>query len=321
MKQLVQIAAACTLAACTALACAEYPEKPVKIVVPFAPGGTVDFTARVISQSLAEQLGKAFIVENRTGATGTIANAAVARSAADGYTLMLADTSIAMVPSLFKQLSFDVTKDFAPISLVISTPLVLIVPASLNVASLKDLIAQAKANPGKLNYGSGGIGSSTHLGAEMFRSAAAVDIVHVPYKGAGDAMQAVLGGQVQILVTALPTALPHIKSGKARALAVTSSGKRSAALPEIPTAAEAGLPAFTVANWFGLVAPAGTPREIVDKLNAAVVKALANAQVRERFTVQGGDPVGNSPAEFGKLIRDEIPRWAGVIKSAGVAPE
>jgi tripartite-type tricarboxylate transporter receptor subunit TctC len=292
----------------------------VRIVVPFAPGGTVDFTARVIAQSLAEQLGKAFIVENRTGATGTIANAAVARSAADGYTLMLADTSIAMVPSLFKQLSFDVTKDFAPISLVISTPLVLIVPASLNVASLKDLIAQAKANPGTLNYGSGGIGSSTHLGAEMFRSAAAVDIVHVPYKGAGDAMQAVLGGQVQILVTALPTALAHIKSGKAKALAVTS-GKRSAALPEIPTAAEAGLPAFTVANWFGLVAPAGTPREIVDKLNGAVVKALANAQVRERFTVQGGDPVGNSPAEFGKLIRDEIPRWAGVIRSAGVAPD
>jgi tripartite-type tricarboxylate transporter receptor subunit TctC len=320
MKRLVRIATAFALAACAALAGAEYPEKPVRIVVPFAPGGTVDFTARVIAQSLAEQLGKAFIVENRTGATGTIANAAVARSAADGYTLMLADTSIAMVPSLFKQLSFDVTKDFAPISLVISTPLVLIVPASLNVASLKDLIAQAKANPGTLNYGSGGIGSSTHLGAEMFRSAAAVDIVHVPYKGAGDAMQAVLGGQVQILVTALPTALAHIKSGKAKALAVTS-GKRSAALPEIPTAAEAGLPAFTVANWFGLVAPAGTPREIVDKLNGAVVKALANAQVRERFTVQGGDPVGNSPAEFGKLIRDEIPRWAGVIRSAGVAPD
>jgi tripartite-type tricarboxylate transporter receptor subunit TctC len=320
MKRLVRIATAFALAACAALAGAEYPEKPVRIVVPFAPGGTVDFTARVIAQSLAEQLGKAFIVENRTGATGTIANAAVARSAADGYTLMLADTSIAMVPSLFKQLSFDVTKDFAPISLVISTPLVLIVPASLNVASLKDLIAQAKANPGTLNYGSGGIGSSTHLGAEMFRSAAAVDIVHVPYKGAGDAMQAVLGGQVQILVTALPTALAHIKSGKAKALAVTS-GKRSAALPEIPTAAEAGLPAFTVANWFGLVAPAGTPREIVDKLNAAVVKALANAQVRERFTVQGGDPVGNSPAEFSKLIRDEIPRWAGVIRSAGVAPD
>jgi tripartite-type tricarboxylate transporter receptor subunit TctC len=321
MKQLVQIAAAFTLAACTALACAEYPEKPVKIVVPFAPGGTVDFTARVIAQALSEQLGKSFIVENRTGATGTIANAAVAHSAADGYTLMLADTSLAMVPSLFKQLSFDAIKDFAPISLVISTPLVLIVPASLNVASLKDLIAQAKANPGKLNYGSGGIGSSTHLGAEMFRSAAGVDIVHVPYKGAGDAMQAVLGGQVQILVTALPTALSHIKSGKAKALAVTSSGKRAAALPQIPTAAEAGLPAFTVANWFGLVAPAGTPKEIVDKLNAAVVKALANAQVHERFAAQGGDPVGNSPAEFGKLIRDEIPRWAGVIRSAGVAPE
>jgi tripartite-type tricarboxylate transporter receptor subunit TctC len=320
MKQLLQIALAGAFAAYTALAAAEYPEKPVKIVVPFAPGGTVDFTARVISQSLAEQLGKSFIVENRTGASGTIADAAVARSAADGYTLMLADTSLAMVPSLFKQLSFDATRDFEPISLIISTPLVLIVPASLNVASLKDLIARAKANPGGLNYGSGGIGSSTHLGAEVFRSAAAVDIVHVPYKGAGDAMQAVLGGQVQILVTALPTALPHIKSGKARALAVTS-GRRSAALPEIPTAAEAGLPAFTVANWFGLVSPAGTPREIVDKLNAAVVKALANAQVRERFTAQGGDPVGNSPAEFGKLIRDEIPRWAGVIKSAGVVPE
>ena len=321
MKQLLRIALAFTLAACAALAGAEYPDKPVKIIVPFAPGGTVDFTARVIAQSLTEQFGKSFIVESRTGATGTIANAAVARSAPDGYTLMLADTSIAMVPSLFKQLSFDVTRDFAPISLVISTPLVLIVPASLNVASLKELIAQAKANPGKLNYGSGGIGSSTHLGAEMFRDAAAVDIVHVPYKGAGDAMQAVLGGQVQILVTALPTALPHIRNGKARALAVTSSGKRSAALPDIPTAAEAGLPAFAVANWFGLVAPAGTPKEIVDTLHTAVVKALANAQVRERFTVQGGDPVGNSPAEFGKLIRDEIPRWANVIRSAGVAPE
>jgi tripartite-type tricarboxylate transporter receptor subunit TctC len=300
---------------------AAYPDRPVKIVVPFAPGGTTDFTARLIGQALYEQTGKPFVIENRTGATGTIGNAAVARSAPDGYTLMMADTTTAMVPWLYKQLPFDLLRDLQPLSQVISTPMAVMINPGVKANTLAELIALAKAAPGSINYGSGGVGSNTHLGAEMFRKAAGIAITHVPYRGAGDALQAVLGGQVQLLIAAMPTALPHATSGRVRVLAVTSQGKRVGALPDVPTTAEAGLPAFTVLNWFGLMAPAKTPKEILSQVHGEVVKALANPEVRSRISTQGAEPVGSTPEEFTRLFRDEVERWGKVIKETGVQPE
>ena len=299
---------------------AAYPDHPVKIVAPFAPGGTTDFTARLIAQALLEQLGKPFVVENRTGATGTIGNGAVAKSPPDGYTLMLADTTTAMVPWLYKQLPFDPLKDFATVSQIIATPMGIVIHPGVKASNLREFIALAKASPGKLNYGSGGVGSNTHLAAEMFKKAAGVEIAHVPYRGAGDAVAAVLGGQVQLLISAMPTVLPHTASGKVRMLAVTAQ-KRSSAMPDVPTAGEAGLPGFVVLNWFGLMAPAGTPHDILAQLHGEIVKALANPKFAERIVAQGAEPVGSTPEQFGKLYRDEIERWGKVIKEVGVQPE
>lgn len=300
---------------------AAYPDKPVRIVVPWAPGGTSDIVARLIGQALMEQLGKPFVVENRTGATGTIGNAAVAKSPPDGYTLVLADTTMAMVPGLFRQLPFDALRDFAPISQVISTPMAIMIYPGLKAATLQEFTALAKSSSSPLNYGSGGVGSNTHLAAEMFKSAAGVNITHVPYRGAGDAVQAILGGQVQLLISALPTALANAPSGRVRVLAVTAQDKRASALPDVPTTAEAGLPGFVVLNWFGLMAPTGTPKAILTQLHAEIVKALKNPQVRNRFVPQGGEPVGSSPEEFAKLFHEEVERWGKVIKESGIQPE
>lgn len=300
---------------------AAYPDKPVRIVVPWAPGGTSDIVARLIGQALMEQLGKPFVVENRTGATGTIGNAAVAKSLPDGYTLMLADTTLAMVPGLFRQLPFDVLRDFAPVSQVISTPMAIMIYPGLKAATLQEFITLAKSSSSPLNYGSGGVGSNTHLAAEMFKRTAGVNITHVPYRGAGDAVQAILGGQVQLLIAALPTALANAPSGRVRVLAVTAQGERASALPDVLTTAEAGLPGFVVLNWFGLAAPAGTPKAILTQLHAEIVKALKNPQVRDRFVPQGGEPVGSSPEEFAKLFREEVERWGKVIKESGIQPE
>jgi len=314
--------ASMVVAASTCYGADVYPSKPVRVVVPFATGGTVDFTARVISQQLSEQLGRSFVVDNRTGASGTIANALVARSAPDGYTLMLMDSSTTIVPGLFKTLAFDVSRDFAAVSQIIGAPEALVVHPSLNVTTLKEFVALAQANPGKFNYGSAGPGGAIHLSSELFKIAAKVNVVHIPYKGGGEAMAAVLGGQVQMLLTTISTVVTHVNSGKVRALAVTAAErKRSPVMPDVPTMNEAGVPGMTVYLWFGLVGPAGMPKHVVDKLHAEVVKALAVPAVRERFVAQGAEVVGSSPQEFSAYIRDEVRRWADVTKAAGITPE
>ncbi len=310
------------LGASLCLGAETYPSKAVRVIVPFAPGGTTDFSARVISQQLAEQLGKSFVVDNRTGAGGSIANGMVARSVPDGYTLMMADPSTTIVPGLYKSLPYDARKDFTPITQIMAVPNVLVVHPSLKVNTVKELVAAlAQANPGKFNYGSGGVGSATHLSGELFNRAANVKIAHIPYKGAGEAMAALLGGQVEVLIVTVPTALAHVNSGKVHALAVTSEGKRSPAMPDVPSISEASVSSMTIYNWNGLIGPAGMPKEVVNKLHAEVIKALAMPSVRERYIAQGGEVVGSSPEEFSKHIRNELQRWAEVIKSAGIAPE
>jgi tripartite-type tricarboxylate transporter receptor subunit TctC len=313
-------AASLSFIAATALAQGTWPQQPVKIIVPYSPGGTVDFSARQIAQKLSEQLGKPFIVENKVGASGTIGVAAVAKAAPDGYTLLANDTSYAMVPALFKTLPWDHAADLIPVTTILTTPVVLVVPAASPFKSGRELVEYARKNPGKLNFGSGGVGSSTHLNAEMFRKEAGIELAHIPYKGAGDAMTGIISNQVDLLITASPTAMGQIKGGKIRALAVTGA-QRSAAFPDTPTFAEIGLPGYTVTGWFGLAVPKGTPKEVIAKLHAETVKALADPVLRARILEQGADPGGMSPEAYAKFIRDETVRWGELARGAGVKPE
>jgi tripartite-type tricarboxylate transporter receptor subunit TctC len=311
---------ALALAPAFAFAQGTWPAQPVRIIVPYSPGGTVDFSARLIGQKLAENLGKSFVVENKTGASGTIGAQAVVAANPDGYTLLANDTSYAMLPALFAKLPWDHANGLAPVTTILTTPVVLVVPAASPFRSARELVDYARKNPGKLNFGSGGMGSSTHLNAEMFRKEAAIEITHVPYKGAGEAMTGVISATVDLLVTATPTALGQVKGGKVRALAI-SGAQRSAAFPEVPTFAEVGLPGYTVTGWFGLAAPRGTPREIVAKLREEVVKALADPGVKERIVQQGAEPGGMTPEAFARFIADETKRWGELAKAAGVKPE
>lgn len=299
-----------------------YPSKVVRVIVNFAPGGGIDLTARVIAQQLSEQLGITFIVENRPGAGGTIGSGFVAKSAPDGYTLMIMDTNLTIVPSLNKSLPFDVAKDFTPITQIIGIPQVLVVPSSINANTLKEFLALAQANPGKLNYGSAGTGTQSHLSAELFKIAAKVDIAHIVYKGGPAIVTAMLGGEVQMLLGSIqPAVLAQVKSGKLRALAVTTDGKRSPSLPDVPSMSEAGVSGMTTYAWIGLGGPAGMPKEVVNQLHAEMVKAIAVPSVKERFIAQGGELVGSSPEEFSKLIRNELRLWAEVVRSAGITPQ
>ena len=297
-----------------------YPTRPVRVIVPFAPGGTLDLTGRVISQQLSEQLRQTFVVDNRTGATGIIGYGIVARAAPDGYTLTMIDTGFSIVPSVSKSLPYDVIKDFTPISQVIGVPRTLVIHPSIKANTLREFIALAHANPGKYNYGSGGAGGINHLACELFNRAARVDITHIPFKGAGEATAAVVAGQVDMVIAASPGVVALVNSGKLRALAVTTAdGKRYSATPDVPSMGEAGVPGMELITWFGLAGPAGLPKEIANKLHAEVVKALAVPGVRERFA--GSELVGSSPAEFAKVLRDDVRLWAGVVKAAGVRPE
>jgi tripartite-type tricarboxylate transporter receptor subunit TctC len=254
MRALATLAA--TLLSSAALA--QWPQQPVKIIVPYSPGGTVDFSARQIGQKLTEQLGKPFVVENKTGASGTIGMGAAAQAAPDGYTLLANDTSYAILPALFKTLPWDHASAFVPVTTILTTPVVLVVPSGSPFKTVQELVEYARKNPGKLNFGSGGNGSSTHLNAEVFKKEAKVDIAHIPYKGAGEAMTGVLSSQVDLLITASPTAMGQLKGGKIRALAVTGA-KRPAAFAEVPTFAESGLPGYTITGWFGLAVPRARP--------------------------------------------------------------
>ena len=299
-----------------------YPSKPVRVIVAFAPGATIDGTGRTISQQLSEQLGKQFVVDNRAGAGSRIGTELVARSAPDGYTLLMAEPSFVLQPSIAKSLSYDVIRDFTPITQIERKPALLAVHPALNVTTLRDFIALAQASPGKYNFGSGGPGSATHLWGELFKSTAKVSIVHIPFKGSSEVITSMLGGSsVQMLITGVASLLPYVKSGQLRALAVTTDGKRAPELPAVPSFAEAGLPGMVIFAWGGMVGPGGMPRESVNKLHAEVVKALAVPSLRERFIAQGSEPLASSPDEFAKFLRSEVPRWAAVIKSAGIPPE
>ena len=294
-----------------------YPARPITLIVPFATGGTTDIVARVVAHELTSSLGRQVLVENRTGGGGVVGWSAAARAAPDGYTLLAQELSYAIAAGLIPTLPFDPRKSLTPVTTVASVPHVMVVHPSVKATSVKELIALAKASPGKLFYGSGGNGTNTHLGSELFKNLAGVDLVHVPYKGAGAVLQDLLGGQVQMLVSAVATPLPHIKSGKLRALMVTDE-KRSAVLPDVPSAPEAGLPKMVMLFWVGFAVPAGTPPPIIERLQKEVVIALAAPDTKKRFADMAVDGVGTTPAQAAKLVDDEIQRWSAVIKAANI---
>jgi tripartite-type tricarboxylate transporter receptor subunit TctC len=308
-------------AAAPAIAADAYPIKTVRVVAPFAPGGGTDTVARVLAQQFAEQLGKSFVVDNRTGASGIIAYEIVAKAAPDGHTLLVTNSAFASLPGLMKSLPYDPLKSFAPVSEILRAPNVLVVHPSTNVNTLKEFIAAARAHPNKFNYGSGGAGSALHLYGELFKTAAKVELTHVPYKGGGDNMAALLGGQIHMNITQYQAnVIALIKSGKLRALAVTTGGKRSPALPDVPSMSEAGVSGMTIYSWAGLLAPAGVPKAVMEKLHGEVVKMLAVPAVQERFAAQDAELIGSRPEAFSQLLHSEIQRWAGVIRSAGIQP-
>lgn len=295
---------------------ASYPDKPIRLLVPFAAGGTTSTLARALADRMSRALGQPFIVDNRPGAGGNIAMEAAARSAPDGYTLLMGPVGMAINPALYPKLNFDPVKDFAPIGLYGGVANILAVNAALPIHSVKELIAYAKAHPGKLSQGSSGNGSSSHLAGEMLKASAGIDILHVPYKGGAPAMTDVLAGQTSMLFDQVPAVLPHVHSGKVRALAVTTA-QRSSAAPDIPTMAEAGVPGYDVNVWFGLLAPTGTPNPIITRLNAEMNKALHDPEFRASLVKMGVDPMPSAPAEFEAFLRAELRRWARIVKTSG----
>jgi tripartite-type tricarboxylate transporter receptor subunit TctC len=294
-----------------------YPSKPVTLVVGYAPGGTTDIVARMAAQALNVGTGKTFIVENRGGGSTTIATGYVAKAPADGYTLLANEMTQTIVPALFPRLSFDPIKDLAPVTVFAEAPYVLVVNSNVPAKSLRELVELAKAQPGKLNFASGGAGSGPHIAGELLKAVAGIQMTHVAYKGSGPAVQDLLGGQVEVLITAAPTVSAHLASGRMRPLAVAHS-KRLSSLPNVPTAAEAGFPEFLIANWFGLAAPKGTPSDVINYLNAEVQKMIKRPDVRQQLLAAGAEPVSMTPAEAARHIDTEARRWAELINKAGI---
>ena len=297
-----------------------YPNKPIRLIVPFAPGGSNDIMARIIGQKIGEGVKQTVIIDNRGGASGIIGTDIVAKAAPDGYTLLMMSLTLAVNPSLFKKLPYDTEKDLLPVSLVASAPLILVVHPSLPVKTLRDFLAHAKANPGKLNFGSGGPGTTPHLAGEMLKSMAGLQMTHVPYKGGGPALADLVGGQLQLMLENIPSTLPHVKSGKLRVLAL-SGLKRSPLVPDVPTLDEAGLKGYEIVGWNGLFLPAGTPNAVVARLHAETVKALALPDLKERLSGMGAEGVGSSPVQFGAFVKAEIKKWAQVVRDAGLRVE
>ncbi len=294
-----------------------YPAKPIRMICPFPPGGTTDVVARIVAQKLTAVWKEQVIVDNRTGAGGIIGTELAAKAAPDGYTVLLGSiTTHAVNPALYKKLNYDPIKDFVPVTLVVSSPQLLAVHPSVAAKSVKELIALAKGKPGQLNYGSAGVGTSPHLTFELFKSMAGVDVVHVPYKGTGPAITELIGGQVQMMITGVVALMPHVKAGKLRGLAVTSA-KRVAALPDLPTVAESGVPKFNVSSWFGVFLPAGTPKPIIAKMNGEIRKIVEVPDVRQKLIDQGADPVTNTPEEFAAYVKSEMARWGKVVRDTG----
>lgn len=294
--------------------------KPITIIVPYSPGGTADLSTRVIAQFAAPSVGSPMIVDNRTGGGGLIGWGLAARAAPDGNTLLTVELAYAIAAGLLPNMPFDPLKAFSQITTAVKVPHVLVVNPNVPAKTVQEFIALAKAQPGKLNYGSGGNGTNTHLAGELFKSVTGTDIVHVPYKGAGAVLADLMGNQVQALITAVPTALSHIRSGKLRALMVTGA-QRNALLPDVPSAKEAGIPAMDIDYWVGLGAPAGTPQPVIDKLGKAINAALAQPEARKKFAEMGLTVVGSTPEQATQFVHSEIQRWSAVIKQAGIKPE
>jgi tripartite-type tricarboxylate transporter receptor subunit TctC len=318
--------AAAALALCgtlfTAAASAQgYPNKPIRLMVPFPPGGSTDIVARIVAQKLGAQLGQSLVIENRGGAGGTIGTAVVAKAAPDGYSLVVGTTSTHVVaPSVYQKLDYDPVKDFAPISLIAVTPYLLVVNPAVKAKTVKDLVELMKASPGKMNYASAGVGSTTHLAMEMLKSVSNTYALHIPYNGNGPAGTAVIAGQVEILFGSLPALLPHAKSGRVRALAV-GTPKRSPSLPDVPTVAESGYPGFDASLWLAFMAPAGTPPALVERLQKEIVTAVNAKETSEALDKAGAEPLTSTPAELAAMIKDGVAKYAKVVKDAGVKPE
>lgn len=314
------IAIACLLASPLAMAQA-WPAKSIRLMVPFPPGGSTDIVARIVAQKMGERLGQPMVIENRGGAGGTLGTAQVAKAAPDGYSLTVASTSTHVVaPSVYARLDYDPVKDFAPIGLMAVSPYLLVVHPAVPAKTLPELIALAKAQPGKLNYASAGVGSTTHLSMEMLKSASGTYMLHIPYNGNGPAGTATVGGQVEILFGSLPALLGHAKGGRVRAIAVGTL-KRSPSLPEVPTVAESGYPGFDASLWLALMAPAGTPQPVIERLNKELNAVVSAADTRAALDKAGAEPLTGTPAELAAMIRDGVPKYAKIVKTAGVKAE
>jgi tripartite-type tricarboxylate transporter receptor subunit TctC len=314
LRSLLWAAMSCLLAA--SVQAQPYPSKPVRVVVPYPPGGPTDIVARVLFQQVAESTGQQFVIDNRAGAGGNIGAEHVAKSPADGYTVLIGTTAHAINMSLFKSLNYDVQKDLAPVSLLTQGPLVLVTHPQFPANSVKELIDMAKAKPGSLNFASSGNGQSTHLSAELFNSMAGTKMVHVPYKGSAPALSDLMTGQVGIMFDTTLSAMPFVRAGKLKALGVTSP-QRTPAAPEVPTIAESGLPGYEVFAWNGVFVPAGTPKAIVAQLNEEIRKAMQLPQVRDKFSAQGFAASWNTPDQFGVFVRNEVDKWARTVKASG----
>jgi len=313
------VALSLALAAAAALA-QDYPTRPIHMIVPYPPGGGTDIVARVITEPLGQALGQPIVIDNRGGAAGNVGTEAAARATPDGYTMLFTLSSHTINPKLYAKLPFDVERDFVPIGLAANIPQILVANPSLPVNNVQELIAYAKANPGKLNFASVGTGSPGHIAGELFKLKTGVDIVHVPYKGGGPAVTDTLGGQVQLLFVSMPAAWQFVKAGRLKAFAVTSD-KRSVVAPDIPTLAEAGVPDCVVNSWYGALVPAKTPPAAVAKLAAALAKVVQSSDVKERLLLQGAEATTSTPQEFDALIRDELAKWDYVIRAAKIKPE
>jgi tripartite-type tricarboxylate transporter receptor subunit TctC len=297
-----------------------YPTRPVRLIVPFAPGGGTDIIARLVAQELTQTWGQTVVVDNRGGSGGIIGTNLAVKSTPDGYTMVLCSLGVSYAPALYSRLPYSTEKDLLPVSLVATQPFVYVVTPSLGVNSMKELIALAKSKPGQIRYGSGGAGGSSHLGTELLRTMTGIELVHVPYKGTGPALTAMLAGEIQVQLIGISSVVPHMKTGRMRALAV-SGAKRSAAAPEVPTVAESGVAGYAFDVWYGMLFPAGTPRAIVGKVNADINRVLKSAALAQRFAAVGLEPSGNSAEAFANMLRAEIAKWRKVVREANIKVE
>jgi tripartite-type tricarboxylate transporter receptor subunit TctC len=317
---LIALVSTAVLMPLPALAADGFPDRPLRMIVPFPPGGSVDVVARIAGQKMTEIAGQSIVVDNRGGASGNIGSELAARAPADGYTIMMTTIPLVVNPSLFSKVPYDVVRDFAPISLIAAAPFVLAVHPSLPAKSVKELVALARARPGQLNYSSAGSGTNLHIAAELFKNLSGTNIVHVPYKGGGPALSALLGGEAQLSFLGVVAVVPHVKSGKMRALALTAT-KRSAVLPDLPTIAEAGVAGYEFASWYGVLAPAGTPAPRITKLHDILVRSLRSPDLAGRMATEGADIIAGSPQQFAAYLKTELTKWARVVKDSGLRVE